>query len=309
MTSILYKYYFSASRKKIFNKEDFFVRFWALLIRQLIPLYYKITFPFQKYGINKKPYEKNIIISLTSFPARIDVVWLSIESILRQTYKPDKIILWLGEEKFTGLNELPVILKKQMKRGLTIEFREDLKPHTKYYHVMKEYPESVVITVDDDIFYPCNMVSELVKFHTQFPDSVICHGARLMSVTHNKFENYNRWLNWHSTIIESNRRFDILPLGVMGVLYPPKVLHSEVFNIDLIKKTSYKADDLWLKAMQLKNHTSAVLTNTYSKAFVGIPESQTITLMGDNVGQQQNDTQLRAINEEFNIIEIYNSLI
>ena len=42
----------------------------------------------------------------------------------------------------------------QQKRGLTIRFCEDLKAHKKYYYAFKEYPDDIVITVDDDVIYP-----------------------------------------------------------------------------------------------------------------------------------------------------------
>ena len=41
-----------------------------------------------------------VIISLTSYPARIDTVHLTIRSILRQTVQADKILLWLSIEEF-----------------------------------------------------------------------------------------------------------------------------------------------------------------------------------------------------------------
>ena len=55
-----------------------------------------------------KPYQPKLIVSLTSFPARINTVHQVIESLLNQTKKADKIILWLAPEQFpNGEKDLP----------------------------------------------------------------------------------------------------------------------------------------------------------------------------------------------------------
>ena len=81
--------------------------------------YYNICKSRQS-GINKSYIrKKKIIISMTSIPVRIDKVWIVVESLLRQTYKPDQIILWLAKDEFKDC-PLPSTLKAQQKRGLQI---------------------------------------------------------------------------------------------------------------------------------------------------------------------------------------------
>ena len=87
--------------------------------------------------------QKEIVISLTSFPGRIADVWIVIECLFRQTYKADKIILWVDKERF-NVEDLPSRLKAQMKRGLEIRLVEDLRSHTKYYYALKEYNNSLL---------------------------------------------------------------------------------------------------------------------------------------------------------------------
>ena len=49
------------------------------------------------YGLNNiETREKHIIVSLTSYPARLPNIYLCLKSLLLQTVKPDKIILWFG---------------------------------------------------------------------------------------------------------------------------------------------------------------------------------------------------------------------
>jgi hypothetical protein len=42
----------------------------------------------------------NLIVSLTSFPGRIDEIQYTIFSLLDQNVLPEKIILWLAENEF-----------------------------------------------------------------------------------------------------------------------------------------------------------------------------------------------------------------
>lgn len=309
MIEIIYCLYFFFPKETFFSNKDFLGRFLAFLIRKTTPIYYRTTIPFQNEGITKNFNNNHIIVSITSYPGRINQAWMSIESLLRQTVKPNKIILWLGKEKFSTTEELSEILKKQMKRGLSVEFREDLKPHTKYYYAMNEYPTSTIITVDDDIFYPSNLIEELMKFHRKFPESIICNGARQIRIDNNAFLNYSNWPNWHDIKIDTTEKFDILPLGVMGVLYPPNKLHDLLFNKELLIKNSLNADDLWLKTMSIKKGTKSLITNSFNRPFVDIANSQIESLYSSNIGENQNDKQIKALNNEFGLFKLYSKLL
>ena len=127
---------------------------------------------FNHDGLNTTEHrDKKIIVSLTSYPARINIVPYVIASILKQTMKPDKIILWLGIEKFPD-KKLPKIFEKLKRCGVDIEFREDLGPHTKYFYAMKEYPEDLIITFDDDVIYHGYIIESLYKSYLLHPKCV-----------------------------------------------------------------------------------------------------------------------------------------
>ena len=123
------------------------------IIYYLRSIKYKFLSLFNnKKGINiGEERENKIIVSVTSIPSRFTSLYLCLETIMRQSLKPDKIILYLGNN--TKNMELPQNLKKLKKRGLTIEYRDDkeLKPHTKYFYAMQEHPNDIIITFDDYI--------------------------------------------------------------------------------------------------------------------------------------------------------------
>ncbi len=127
--------------------------------KALVNLFYPV-FGKCRNGVDKS---RNVIISLTSYPARIDTLHLTVMTLLNQTVKPRSVMLWLANEQFPKReDELPEKLLALKKYGLEIRFCEDLRPHKKYYYTMKENPECYVITVDDDVFYPENLVEELM---------------------------------------------------------------------------------------------------------------------------------------------------
>ena len=102
---------------------------------------YKLFVKFNHNCLNTTEQRaQKIIASLTSYPARINIVPYVIASILNQTMKPDKIILWLAEAQFPD-KELPKVFDEVKACGVEIKFcPEGIGPHKKYYYAMKEYP-------------------------------------------------------------------------------------------------------------------------------------------------------------------------
>ena len=117
--------------------------------------------------------EPRIVVSLTSYPARIHSVYRVIDNILSQTRKPDRILLWLAESQFPEKERnLPGELMKETERGLEIRWCRDLRPHKKYLYAMKEFPEDILITVDDDLVYPDDMIDVLYQSYVKHPRAV-----------------------------------------------------------------------------------------------------------------------------------------
>ena len=117
-----------------------------------------------------KPYiaeykkKTGIIVSLTSFPARINDVWQVIECLLRQSYQPKHIFLYLSKEQFLSVNDIPIILRNLQSNIFQIKLVDgDIRSHKKYYYVSKEFPNSLVLLVDDDIYYPTDMIETLYE--------------------------------------------------------------------------------------------------------------------------------------------------
>ena len=254
------------------NKSTFLerIKFYSVLRLSIkiisnltLPVYFSSTKKNIKYRLSTSSKKNDrIIVSLTSFPPRIKRVWLVIESILRQTNKPDKIILWLSREQFNSLGVLPKKLLSLQDRGLEIKLREgDLRSHKKYYYTMKEYPNDICLTIDDDVIYGSHLIANLVKCSKSFPNKICCTYSCKISYEDKKLLPYSQWPIANEYFIPT---LDHLPIGVGGVLYPAGVLHKSVLNKDIFMLYCPDADDLWLKTMSLLNNVCIVDTKVNS---------------------------------------------
>lgn len=230
--------------------------------------------------------ESRIVVSLTSYPARINSVWLTIASLLRQTMKPNKVILWLAEEQFPE-HGVPDSLKRLTKRGLEIRFCEgDLKPHKKYYYAIQEYPDYYIITADDDIFYPEDHIERLWKGHEKYPDTIICRWSHLIEFdSQGKFIPYDDWVDNG----EDDASFATLAVGCNGILYPPGSLPKETFDKNKIMEIALSTDDLWLKCMEILNGWKSVNCNKTPLVYFNILSVRNTGLWRNNLGESRNN--------------------
>jgi len=294
-------YFFKFNNKSI---DDFYIRILNRIINHLYPFIFSLTDKFPGFKIepddelNKRD---KYIVSLTTFPKRIDKVWITIESILRQTKKPDAIILWLSEIEFPDPQELPQKLLKLKKRGLTINFCEgNIMPHKKYYYAIKEYEKANIITIDDDIIYPKRFLENLIGYHKKFPDSVCCTIAR--NITTNENDDLNDYNEWEYVKKNTIPSFSFVPIGAGGVLYPPKKLHKDVTDLQVLKEMSLRTDDLWLKIMAIRNNTKTVCcSGKYNRNFISIIGSQNSKLMESNISGGNNNRVINNLMDYYNI--------
>lgn len=246
-----------------------------------------------------EPRKKKIIVSLTSFPGRIHEVPTTILALLQQTMKPDRITLWLTPEEFPKREkELPQRLTRLENYGLEICWGENLRAHTKYFHIMKECPEDIVITVDDDIHYGCDLIETLYCSYQKHPDAVSAMRVHLMTWAPDG--NLDAYIDWKYEYcgIRDIPSMWLFATGVGGILYPPHCMHDEIFNMENLKKYSFAADDVWLKFMQIMNCTPVVFCGDGQKLqFVG--DTQSVGLCYSNVQGGGNDEMIRTMMDRY----------
>ncbi len=264
-----------------------------ILANLILPFYFRLSSKNINYRLNKfkNVNEPRIIVSLTSFPARIDRLWLVIECMFRQTFKPDRVILYLTESQVGSINKLPNSLLKLKSRGLEIILCPDqIRSHTKYYYAMKQNPKDIIITIDDDMFYKTDFIESLVNNHRRFPDKIVANWVKEIS------SKSNLYADWRDVYKLKELKHFIL-LGVGGVLYPPKCMYKDLFEIELIKELSLTADDVWLSAMAMLNKTEIVSTD-YKMNHLSVSFINNETLLSEN--RSANQIQIDKINDFYN---------
>ena len=264
---------------------------------------------FNSYGVTDK--ETGIIVSLTSFPQRMYELHYTLYSLLTQTVKPAKVILWLGEEQFPNLeNDIPKSVLRLKKNGLTIKWHKNLYSYTKLVPALKEFPNNIIVTADDDIFYEKDWLEKLVEGHNKYPDYIICHRAHKIKLDKDKVAPYKKWTK---KISSSKASFQNFLTGVGGVLYPKNCFHKDILNEELFTELAPKADDVWFWAMALLNNTKIYVTNHHIKALTYVnPERERgltdqITLFSTN-RTGGNDIQIQKVLKHYpQLIDIIKS--
>lgn len=269
-----------------------------LIFDSFMPAYLDRSGSEAGYGLSTEGRKEKYIVSLTSFPARIDDIWISIEILLRQTFKPDAIILWLSEKQFPE-RKLPKRLRSLRDRGLTVEFcTNDLRAHKKYFYAMKRHPEANIITFDDDLYYDYSVIQNLVNLHQKFPNSIVTNRAHKLTFKNGQLNPYRNWMH---NVINNKPSHLLMATGGAGTLYPPGSLNKKVFDEKLIKELCFYADDIWLKIMAYLNDTKIVTNGRYNKDFVTVSSTQGTKLVSTNVINGGNDRQLENVCNYFDV--------
>lgn len=276
------------------------VPFWVLtplrkltrtVANRVLPIY------LSKPRVKKKSEIKEIIVSLTSFPARIENVWQVITCMLNQTLQPSKIILWLSKDQFATSESIPESLRRLEGDIFIIRFvDDDIRSHKKYYYVAKEYPDDYVFLIDDDIYYPSTLLERTWKAHINYPANVICnYGYHIGYKKDGSLSDYNSWVPIYR---ESNDE-DLFFGSGGGTLFKPKDMYRDLTDIKLAIKLAPTADDIWLNAMAKKAGLKVtLLKNGY---ILPVANKDNVTLSSVNVGCSQNDIQLENVWSYYNL--------
>lgn len=231
-----------------------------------------------------------IIVSLTSFPARISSVHLVIQCLLRQTILPHKIILWLSKDQFKGIS-LPKNLKSLENDIFNIRFVDgDIKSHKKYFYVLSEFPNNEVLLVDDDLYYPTDMIEKMLKASEEHPNTVICRFCSIMKYKGEGILPYNNW--WYEIVSESDDQNLFFGTGG-GTLLKKTWLYKDVLDIDLATYLTPFADDIWLNAMV--NLKGTPKYKIYCGLILQIKIENNEKLSSVNVSEDKNTEQMESL--------------
>ena len=269
-----------------------------------LPAYCRIT---EESGLNKAKRDIEIVVSLTTYPARVSTVHTTIITLLNQRVKPDKIVLWIGRDKFPhGEASLPKKLLALQDIGLTIAWTNDIRSYTKLIPALQEYPNAIIVTSDDDILYPKYWLEMLVDSYNLYPDYIHCH--RALTVKFDSNGNVLPFLKWQWESTNCDPSFLNFLTGVGGVLYPPHCLDPEVFNEQVFMELAKTCDDHWFWAMAVLNGTKIkIVENGIRHCIVNPKASTRFSLCKINTGEDMksnDDLVFAALCERYGLLPI-----
>ena len=242
------------------------------------------------------------IISLTSIPSRFKYISTTLDSLLAQDTKVDKIILYVPKyyQRFNKkLDKLPSVPD-----GIIAKFSDtDYGPATKILPAIKDFFEEDVriIFCDDDRIYPENLVSTLISASKKRPNDVIAiEGRDIKDLS--KF-NWQGKDHPRATVVQKNYVYRIkraLSLGTWkprkniksgyadtfagfgGVLVYPKFFNNNFFHIP---KECWMNDDIWISGQFEINEVKIWVTE--AKEISGASRNQGRNALGNETQQDR----------------------
>lgn len=240
--------------------------------------------------------DAQLIVSLTSYPKRFDVLPLTLTCLLRQTIKPDAVILWIADADF---EQLPAEVLKLQEQGLEVRQTKDIKSFKKIIPALRKMPDAYIATADDDLYYPADWLEGLVDTVAAHPGRIAAQRAhRILYQSNGRMESYERWKKNIAGAVEGA---DIFGTGAGGILYPPESLHPDVLHEDLFMTLCPQADDLWLYWMA-RRQGSVVRHVGPPRRIIEWPGSQMNNLRSVNLGlpgESGNDRAIAALTDHF----------
>lgn len=201
------------------------------------PEYNMDTNPYPSFG--KKYDGEKAVISLTSWKARINTVYITLDSLIQQC-PGFHIVLVLSEEEFPKMcKELPETLMNLVNRE-KIELLwvyKNYKSFKKVLFTMDKYRDIPIISADDDCIYTCNYAKYL----------------------------YDKWLDNKTAFVScwGRKTRNTFHLAGFGTLHPPFF-----YGVDGLKKLnkniiSRNDDDAYYTAFRIKrNFNNCICLNT-----------------------------------------------
>lgn len=250
--------------------------------------------------------KERVIVSMTSFPAAISYVIPTVKSLLAGSVLPDKLVLYLTFSQF-GVEGLPGELLQLSKENSIFEIRDyprDIRSYRKLVPALADFPDAVIVTVDDDVAYHRNMLRDLLELHSRIPDAVLAHRAKRIKPgrPYREWSKY-RWYHFLTRRIHSG--YGNILTGVGGVLYPPGSLKKDMMDVAIFTRIAPTTDDIWFWAAAVANGTKVIpVPFGHNKPHgVGKPRNLSLKTVNFKSGVDRNVSALEAIFKEYPLIK------
>lgn len=232
-----------------------------------------------------------IIISMTSYPPRINCVAKAFASILMT--KVDKnlyhCVLVLSKLEFPNMeNDLPYDLRLIIDNGLIelIWTEDNQRSHKKLMPTLEKYPDNPILVIDDDVYRNEKWLTAFIEDHKKYPNDIIV-GAfwKKYYLSGNNFIEKPCMRDTYNT----NKYCEKVMIGYKpangtgGTLYPPKTFKDKrFFDKNLYMKISPSSDETWQYCFNvIEGRTFRQLSIPHNEVFIG--NSQKVSLFKENL--------------------------
>lgn len=208
-----------------------------------------------------------VYISLTSIFKNQDILLQTLQSIMKQTRLPDKIVLYLSEESYildTGFKDKKITDSGLLKfindnSIIDIKWVKNTGSYRKLLPLLKDKwdEDCIIITIDDDTVYDAHLIENLIN---DYNEQKCVIGYRGFTPLFDKIENFDYLKRDKSQHLSSYNFFT----GKGGILYKPQFFHKThdlIFNDKIYLDTCPTGDDIWYYIVRLLNNVKGYVGN------------------------------------------------
>ena len=234
------------------------------------------------------------IVSMTTIPSRLHMLEVNLESLLNQSYQFDKLVINIDDniskEDLEKYEKLKAISSKIELNQCESKWRSC----NKLLPTLQRYPNDVIITVDDDVYYQDKCIEELVKHYELLPTPqkiIIAHEINPIFIKQQ--ENY---VGYYNTWDYKFKQVEYGKYLSNCCLFPPHVFDGTMlFDYEkMMKYTNGLHDELWFWLCSTLNGIQCIGLN-YIQSFEGEVK----------VKYEEGDFTLGSINGQANVIKDY----
>ena len=244
-----------------------------------------------------------LLVAMTSYPGRAHRAWIAVETLLRQTVVPEKFILVLNEEEYPE-KVIPRRLSRRLRRGLQILWvEENGRSFDKLLPVRAAFPNQAIVTVDDDKYFPRNLLSSLFEASQSHPGVIIgARGWKIQKSSSGEIHYGDNWVRAHP----GDSGNALLTPGGNGCLYPASSLDDSVDSYSDSQEVCPNADDIWFWGAAMKKQTQFHC--------LGMPPHRPIRHRSEagalsSVNKNRNEEQFQAALDFFGVREFLNDTV
>lgn len=234
---------------------------------------------YKKYSLlantshNDIPLDKNssFVISVASYPGRIQFIPAVFESLARQTVLPRHAYLVLAEEEWPN-RRVPNYISYMNERGIEIVWTKNNPYAVKMLvPIIEKHPDLGVITFGDDMIYTPNIIKDAVYANRLNCNCIVGQIGRKLYRKGNKLGMMFR----EQGIADPQTPSSQVYLMGCGTYYPPKSLHEKVTDLNAITKiVPGRGSDIWFWAAAVAAGTEQVCLGKKADKGLWIPIPQ-----------------------------------